>query len=369
MLDGALQLILIMDFIIDWARDVYRQDVLLHLAAIAKDKPCDQVTLDGDSDIISSRLPRNIETWIPAPPSTIGTFFADDHSILMPRDPKLDDEHTAEVARESWKDYEMGAIRQCTTIDYIFGGCYLTERTLPVFIEQKTKRSRNKQKAAEQAARQILKFLLQFDEVLLLKGEDLCKLEKAWTGFDRAGSMLEADKEAELYVILEVSSYMSLEWKIVREMSCLAVSRLGFEALATCANFARSVRKPFHMVAKRYCSWAVLRRCVSCLQLGSPWQMLLSAISSTLMTLYPLPEHDGNYPPAATNLAFAYINMPRLKPFLAKLFVATSWAQLKTWREILRLDQRYRIRRGEIPPFLAGPDPRANPSKLACFEK
>ena len=51
MLDGALQLILIMDFIIDWARDVYRQDVLLHLAAIAKDKPCDQVTIDGDSDI------------------------------------------------------------------------------------------------------------------------------------------------------------------------------------------------------------------------------------------------------------------------------------------------------------------------------
>ncbi|KAL4860378.1 hypothetical protein BDV12DRAFT_205140 [Aspergillus spectabilis] len=229
MLDGALQLILIMDFIIDWARDVYRQDVLLHLAAIAKDKPCDQVTIDGDSDIFSSRLPPSIERWIPVPPSTIGAFLADaDHSNVVPRDQTLDDEHMAELAHESWRDYSMGAMPLAKATSYVFSCCYLTEQTVSVFIKHKTKRHRNKQKASEQAARQIIKFILQFNEVMLLKSKDLDKLERAWTGFDRAGHFRpmseSSDRDNEFYVMLEVSNYLSCEWDIVREMSCLAIS-------------------------------------------------------------------------------------------------------------------------------------------------
>ncbi|KAL2812922.1 hypothetical protein BDW59DRAFT_155054 [Aspergillus cavernicola] len=374
MLDGALQLILIMDFIIDWARDVYRQDVLLHLAAIAKDKPCDQVTIDGDSDIFSSRLPQSIERWIPAPPSTIGAFLADaDHSTVVPSEQKPNDKYMVEVASESWRDHAMGAMRLVTDVRYVFSCCYLTEQTVPVFIEDKTKRHRNKQKASEQAARQIIKFILQFDEVLLLKSADVGKLEKAWTSFNRADSVRpmseSSGEDNEFFVMLEVANYLSCEWEIVREMSCLAISQGGFQALASYANFARSVNKPFQLLAKRYCSWPVLRRCVLCLQSGSPWQIMLSAISSILMTLYPLPAHDGNYPPAATNLAFAYIHMPRLKPFLSKLFVATTWDPLKTLGERLRADQRYRIRQGEIPPLASDQDPREDPSKFACFER
>lgn len=374
MLDGALQLILIMDFIIDWARDVYRQDVLLHLAAIAKDKPCDQVTIDGGSDIFSSRLPSSIERWIPTPPSTIGAFLTDvDHSTVVPREEMSDDGHIAELAHESWRDHSMGAMRLVKTINYVFSCCYLTEQSVPVFIEDKTRRHRNKQKASQQTARQIIKFILQFNEVLLLRSEDLGKLEKAWTSFDREVPSRpmpeESDGDDEFYIMLEVSNYINCEWDLVSEMSCLAISRHGFEALASHANFARSVNKSLQNLSKRYCSWPVLRRCVSCLQSGSPRQIMLSAISSILMTLYPLPECDGNWGPAATNLAFAYIQTPRLKPFLSKLFVATTWDRFKIMGERVRTDQRYRMRKDEIPSLPLRPDPRDDPSKLASFER
>ena len=73
--DNALQLILIVDYIMDWARDVYRPSILRQLKSIGTGKAYDEVSLATDSDIFSLR--RNISSWIPAPPSTINELEYD----------------------------------------------------------------------------------------------------------------------------------------------------------------------------------------------------------------------------------------------------------------------------------------------------
>lgn len=69
--DNALQLLLIVDYIFDWARDVYRPSLLRQLKSLITGEDYDQVSLAPDSDIFSTRR-RNVSDWIPPPPSTIG---------------------------------------------------------------------------------------------------------------------------------------------------------------------------------------------------------------------------------------------------------------------------------------------------------
>ena len=71
--DSALQLLLIVDYIFDWARDIYRPSILRQLKSLASGEVYDQISLADDSDIMSMR--RRVSDWIPPPPSTVGSDF------------------------------------------------------------------------------------------------------------------------------------------------------------------------------------------------------------------------------------------------------------------------------------------------------
>ena len=74
--DDALSLLLIVDYVFDWARDVYRPSILRQLKSLAIGKAYDQVSLASDSDIIS--LGRNISNWIQPPPSIVDELDLDE---------------------------------------------------------------------------------------------------------------------------------------------------------------------------------------------------------------------------------------------------------------------------------------------------
>jgi hypothetical protein len=61
--DISLQLLLIIDYIIDWARDIYRLSILWQLKSSATGLSYDQVSLSTDSDIFSfprSQIPPDL---------------------------------------------------------------------------------------------------------------------------------------------------------------------------------------------------------------------------------------------------------------------------------------------------------------------
>jgi hypothetical protein len=74
--DNSLQLLLIVDYIFDWACDIYQPFVLRLLKSIVTGSSFDQVSLTDDSDIFSMR--RNIVNWIQAPPSTFEGPFVEE---------------------------------------------------------------------------------------------------------------------------------------------------------------------------------------------------------------------------------------------------------------------------------------------------
>src|SRR5437588_6917110 len=67
--DSSLQLLLIVDYIFDWAQDIYRPSILRQLKLLVTRSTFDQISLTDDSNVFSMR--RNIPNWIQAAPSTV----------------------------------------------------------------------------------------------------------------------------------------------------------------------------------------------------------------------------------------------------------------------------------------------------------
>jgi len=81
--DDALRLLLIVDYVFDWARDVYRPSILRQLKSLAIGKAYDRVSLASDSDIFSlGRNRRNISNWIQPPPSIVDELDLNERSSI-----------------------------------------------------------------------------------------------------------------------------------------------------------------------------------------------------------------------------------------------------------------------------------------------
>lgn len=63
--DGALQLLLIIDHIFDWARDVYRPAIFHHLKYLSSNDASDTISIANDSDIFSLNNPVRTSRWKP----------------------------------------------------------------------------------------------------------------------------------------------------------------------------------------------------------------------------------------------------------------------------------------------------------------
>ncbi|GFF52416.1 hypothetical protein IFM58399_09317 [Aspergillus lentulus] len=318
--DDALQLLLIVDYIMDWARDIYRIAILKQLQSLVTGQAFDQISI-VDSEIISMR--RDPTSWIPAPPSTVSDDMEELSDATDEDGPPL-----MSLDHQALLDFRIpnskhGTVRSASLIDFRFDCFYLTQRLVPSFLQVIGGRQHNPRNT-EKAARHIINFITQFDEVLVMSGADLELLENLWTGTDRSDP--EA-REEDFYVIMECSWYFTHTWQITRQLSCFAISKTAFDIMKSYARF--SVRRKgienLHQRERR-CSPKVLRQCVECLRAGSPWQVLLAAISSTLVTIYPLPvRRREDFAPPVDVLGFGYAREDRVRTFILKYLKRNLW--------------------------------------------
>ncbi|GAQ05025.1 hypothetical protein ALT_2346 [Aspergillus lentulus] len=196
--DDALQLLLIVDYIMDWARDIYRIAILKQLQSLVTGQAFDQISI-VDSEIISMR--RDPTSWIPAPPSTVSDDMEELSDATDEDGPPL-----MSLDHQALLDFRIpnskhGTVRSASLIDFRFDCFYLTQRLVPSFLQVIGGRQHNPRNT-EKAARHIINFITQFDEVLVMSGADLELLENLWTGTDRSDP--EA-REEDFYVIMECS--------------------------------------------------------------------------------------------------------------------------------------------------------------------
>ncbi|KAK3297244.1 uncharacterized protein B0H64DRAFT_431222 [Chaetomium fimeti] len=213
--DGALQLLLIIDYIFDWARDMYREAIIQSLRKLAIS---DSKSLAyQDSDIMS-------------------TYYARDRVGLWAEvNPEADNTNTgAWVGQESGIkdalrsfDTKSGVIRDIRYIKSRFFGLYVTRENLTAFLG-----SRDSDLGSKNLAASLLKHLV---EGWRVKGETLDALEFDWTGKDRGQG--QSHREVTFLVVAGVAAYLSFDWEQTRELSYLAVEESAVDDILVHAGY------------------------------------------------------------------------------------------------------------------------------------
>lgn len=126
--DEALQLILIIDFIVDWARDVYRPSILLQLKALGTADTIRRMSPSLDTDIYSFRS--NVNPWIEGRDSApTGTEEAEIIEISRHNFGESSDNH--------WKQIQMpfGIVHSARKIESRFRALYISRDNLGTLLQ------------------------------------------------------------------------------------------------------------------------------------------------------------------------------------------------------------------------------------------
>ena len=315
-----MQLLLIVDYIAYWARDVYRPSILKKIKSSIAGIAYDQVSLSNDSDIYSlhnaSSLQQSISNWIPAPPTAINVPDFLEGSSSNPESVS----HTQVLSFPMTETFG-GAIRSTSIFDAEILGLRLTEQntnTVLGFIRG----SSDDENKSMFAARQLMSFLSRWDEFIALPEADLDYLHNKWTGDSSAkGKALSSSRPIIFYVLVEFAAFVKDPWEITKEITYLAVSPKALEIILATSKFKRPPPGTNTIPEKaRQCNHAVWRAAIECLRLGSPSQHFFAALSCVRLSFYCLPErkHAESNPKAET-IGFGYIRRPRLRDTIEKI--------------------------------------------------
>jgi hypothetical protein len=310
--DSALQLLLIVDYIFDWARDIYRPSILRQLKSLASGEACDQISLANDSDIMSMR--RHISDWIQLPPSTVGSDFdAESASPTI----VLDHQSLLPIQIPNTK---LGTLRSASLVNSRVVGLYIAEHNVRTFLELAAGTPQNTSHS-EKAAREVVSFLTSWKELIVLNGDDIDKIDMTWTGKPKITDETSISSSLEkFYFLADFAAFMDTSWNIVRQLTYLAVSKTAFETLLRYADY--KVKQPgIETISRksRPCNPEAFIESLNCLQSGSIGQVFMMALSCILVSLHSMPERKRlDYVPQTETLGFGALQRPRLLKFVQK---------------------------------------------------
>jgi hypothetical protein len=312
--DGAIQLILILDHLVDWARDSYRPSILTALKSIVTGRRYDEVSLDMDDDIQSTK--QRVHDWLgPTPPTSgydfehLQTVAEDDPEIL----------HSDRFLSMDPPKTRLGSVRFASMVDFRFSSLDITEDNLGTLLLQSGETDAVSD--IRKHARQLINMITGWDELLLISQYDLNEVEHMWTGKEMASNpQATAPSDVEVYAVFEYRCFLDPSWTMVKELTCFAVSKPAFEIIKRFAALKTShpgIKGMPNIV--RACPGMLLREAIECLLAGSPLQILRSAISSTLMSIYPEPvKEEGKFTPPVKVLNFGSLKWSLIGLFIEK---------------------------------------------------
>lgn len=274
-----------MDYVFDWARDLYRPSILRRLKSLASGKAYDQVTLTTDSDIPSMKAEKtSISNWIQPPPD-IGDGFvavALNEQTLLPL---------------SIQSRAVATLKLASHVSFRLDALYVTEDNINHLLQATSgiRKDTNGTKS-KKTARDILNFFSGWDGILQLSGKDLDLLEEAWTGRAR----IKAEDETNMsttafYVCLEVRSFLDTSWRVAREITYLAISKSAFKMLVSSASWRNSMNNITSIPqTARLCSGRIVLESMDCFLNVSRNQALIAAVSCVRLSAYALPQHGSD---------------------------------------------------------------------------
>ncbi|KAJ5593172.1 hypothetical protein N7537_010076 [Penicillium hordei] len=201
-LDGALQLLLIVDYIFDWARDIYRPAILGELDVLATG----DITAP-DPDVFST-MSRRISSWMNASTDIQGT-----QASFIGEPPDLN--YLNIVCQE-------GVIRDASVIESRYLGLQITENDVDTFLL-----SFPSAKEANIWVSDVLKCLSGSWRV---NAETIDALESFWTVEPRP--IRENFKRDEVfYLNMAIHMFVSEMWEPIRQLTCFSITESALRVI------------------------------------------------------------------------------------------------------------------------------------------
>lgn len=263
--DHALQLLLIVDYVFDWARDNYRNSVLRQLKCLATQRAYAQVKITYDIDIAS------LSSGSRVPSQTLADMgLGPDEDLQPPSESFMD--HQSRLPFPVL-DSEVGSLRSSCLVSSQVVGLYITKHNAYNLYRI----------AKEGAIKSLLEFLAQEQELLELTGHDLDDLEEAWTGKLRQKEFSNSFQATKFYVLIEIATFISSSWNQTRELTYIAMTEEALDILVECENY--SGQNPARSLPKiaRSCSFGNLNPFLKRIRSVSAGEMFLQATACTLI--------------------------------------------------------------------------------------
>ncbi|SPO05363.1 uncharacterized protein DNG_08050 [Cephalotrichum gorgonifer] len=235
---GALQLLLLVDYICDWGRDKFRESTIRSLAALSQSNRQGTVV----SEIFSLRAATT--TPVPAPRSeTMGRMTATTQKIhqtgtTWQGDGKPDRYLGPDEEREI---VGLTSLRQpVRDIRYIISrskGILITKENLDLL-----RQSSSSKKRFSKFANDILLLIIRWGFETTSQGLDLAQMH-----WHKGGSTLHLDrirhKDTKFIATISCASYISISWRLVRELYWFAIEKSALPFLEATAMAGLRCRK------------------------------------------------------------------------------------------------------------------------------
>lgn len=315
--DGALQLLLLIGYIFDWARDAYRVDIIRELRVLACGSNDSASTVFADSDIYSTFSARTVAL----------DYIEDQMSSDAAEDPDI-------PARDDFTKYDSrhGIIRHATFVQSRYSGIIINKDNFPTLA---------KSTEAGILKRFCRNMFWYFGRATFLHASDLDAMEEDWTGTRRRHGQ---DPRCKYLVVTSFATYISNRWQIIRELFTVAI------ALDTWPDFVAAAGNkleddPGMSVTRKIPDSTYFLHALKSLRAGSPRQILLAAIRRCLLRIGTKRKgtismkEDADYVPNVVNFVCSLFKKGSLEP------------QEPFIRRSERLDQQHRLANDAEPYF------------------
>lgn len=221
--DGALHLLLIIDYIFDWARDIYRIAILRLLQSLSGPDLDDNITIGADTDIASMRHHPVMKSL-----QTQSSHETDNMDLNASPEPSQEEKPPL---REL--DSPYGSFRHASMIESECLGLFITRDNMNTLFQ-----SFDNNELRRTFAREVLQTL---SDGMLLRGSVLDELEDIWTGELRRHTNPQL-REQTFSVRLAFNTWLTQDWDQVRQLSYIAVAEDAIDTLMERSKFKRYPR-------------------------------------------------------------------------------------------------------------------------------
>ncbi|KAF2474461.1 uncharacterized protein BDR25DRAFT_386024 [Lindgomyces ingoldianus] len=227
--DEALQLILILDYILDWARDIYRPNILRQLKMLTTANISDAMTMGLDPDIYSLR--GDVEPWMET--MEPGEIIDGNLSGEKADEPQNSASNQGILDQFSNK---IGVVRDARFMESRIRGLFITPDNLQTLLL-----GFDTTDNAKRVVRTMLSILAR--RSVVLESENVLRaVEDQWIGATRTTGRIAA-RNRTVYAQFRVSYFIDPMWQQVRELTYLAVTHDAKDALIQFADFRAAAKR------------------------------------------------------------------------------------------------------------------------------